>query len=106
MGETGINLKMAFPDIKSTLEHLAEEAAEVIQMKSKVIRFGLNDEWPVDSGMTNRKKLAEELGHLLAVIDILKAHEIVTQDEMDTHKWKKWDGMIKWNAYRGTKGEL
>lgn len=106
MGETGIDLKRAFPDIKSTLEHLAEEAAEVIQMKSKVIRFGVNDEWPEGSGLTNRKKLQEEIGHLQAVIDILLAHEIVDQEQMNKHKWEKWDSMTKWNAYRGTKGEL
>lgn len=103
---TGIDLKRAFPDDALTMEHLAEEAAEVIQMKSKVIRFGLEDEWPKESGQTNRKKLVEELGHLLAVIDVLKARGIVTQEEMDVHKWQKWDGMTKWNAYRGTKGEL
>jgi len=106
MGETGIDLKKAFPDIKSTLEHLAEECCEVGQKKSKVIRFGLNDEWPAGSGSTNREKLEEEIGHLLAVVDILKAHGLVSDEEMLPHKWHKWDSMIKWNAYRGTKGEL
>ena len=106
MAETGINLKAAFPDIKSTLEHLAEECCEVGQAKSKIIRFGLEDKWPVETGKTNRQKLVEELGHLQAVVDILIAHEVVTQEEMNAHKWDKWDGMIKWNGYRGTKGEL
>lgn len=106
MNQTGIDLKKAFPDDALTMEHLAEECCEVGQVKSKVIRFGLEDMWPPGSGETNRKKLAKELGHILAVIDILKAREIVTQEEMDSHKWEKWDRMIEWNAYRGSKGEL
>ncbi|MDA3790520.1 MAG: hypothetical protein PF503_18760 [Desulfobacula sp.] len=99
-------LKKAFPDHKSTLEHLAEECNEVAQAKSKIFRFGLEDAWPPQTGLTNRRKLTEELGHLQAVVDVLLAHEIITQEEIDASKPHKWESMIKWNAYRGTRGEL
>ena len=101
-----IDLQKAFPDDKQTFEHLAEEAAEVCQMKSKIIRFGLDDQWPQKTGKTNCEKLTEELGHLFAVVDVLKARGILNQDEIDLHKQHKWESMIKWNSYRGTKGEL
>lgn len=96
-------LKEIFPDLKVTLEHLAEEAAEVIQMKSKIFRFGLDDVW---EGESNRTKLENELGHFLAVVDVLMAHEVVDRECVQAAKSEKFTSMRKWNAYRGTKGEL
>jgi len=106
MAKTIIDLITSFPDDKLTLEHLGEELCEVGQMKSKIIRFGFEDEWPAGSGWTNRRKLIQELGHILAVIDILKAKGIVSQEEMDQYKTEKWQSMVKWNAYRGDKDDL
>lgn len=51
-----------------TLEHLAEEAAEVIHIKSKIIRFGLKDKF---GGETGQRRLGCEIGNLLAMVELL-----------------------------------
>jgi tryptophanyl-tRNA synthetase len=53
---------------KLYLELLAEEAAEVIHIKSKIIRFGLLDCYQnLDKG-DNKKRLETEIGHFNAVV--------------------------------------
>ena len=47
-----------------------EECAEVIQAISKISRFGIDNLKP-GKPKTNREHLEEELGDLLAMIDIL-----------------------------------
>jgi NTP pyrophosphatase (non-canonical NTP hydrolase) len=49
---------------------LIEEASEVIQIASKVLRFGYNQTRP-DEDLSNRGRLAIEVGDLLFVIEML-----------------------------------
>ena len=49
---------------------LQEECAEVIQSISKVFRFGMDTQWP-EGAPTNKWKLEEEVGDLLAMVDSL-----------------------------------
>ncbi len=101
-----------FPNDKLTLEKLAEEAAEVIQAKSKIIHFGLLDTYNNTKNhpdQTNQEKLETELGHLFAVVDILVARGIVRYDRIYGVKEEKWDKMEHWNKHKGSitkKGEL
>lgn len=46
-----------------------EEAAEVIQATSKIIRFGAKTEYP-GKGMSNEEHLAVELNQLIAVLEM------------------------------------
>lgn len=47
---------------------LTEECAEVIQAVSKINRFGMESEW---QGVTNKQALIQEIGDVLAVINVL-----------------------------------
>ena len=77
------------------LEILAEEAAEVSQIKSKIIRFGLDDYHPKQK-MVNRKKLEEEIGHFMAMVDILKHHGVITELGIENGKQAKFEKVPKW----------
>lgn len=48
---------------------LAEECAEVVQRATKAIRFGLDESQP--GQRDNRKRLENELGDLLGMVDML-----------------------------------
>ena len=78
------------------LEILAEEASEVIEalsrvirMKSKIVRFGLTDHHP--KNMTpNNEALEEEIGHFLAMVDILINQGVLSESRIvDGAKKKK-----------------
>jgi NTP pyrophosphatase (non-canonical NTP hydrolase) len=56
--------------VKEALLITQEECAEVTQAISKVFRFGMDAQWPQGSP-TNKEKLEEEVGDLLAMLDIL-----------------------------------
>lgn len=101
-------LKTVFPDDKLTLEVLAEEASEIIQAKSKIIRFGLNDSFneTIRPDQTNKQKLEAEIFQFLAVVDILIARGVIDPINSEQIKQAKWEKMVKWNAYNGTKGDL
>ncbi len=75
---------------------LQEECAEVIQELSKCMRFGVDDEY---NGQTNRLKLENELGDVVALIDILQKMDIVSftniekQAERKKNKLKQWSNL-------------
>ena len=52
------------------MDILQEECAEVIQAVSKCSRFGI-DNYKPGKPLTNREHLEEELGDLLAMVDIM-----------------------------------
>ena len=47
---------------------LQEECAEVIQAVSKINRFGMDGEW---EGVTNKQALIQEIGDVLAMVNVL-----------------------------------
>ena len=49
---------------------LVEECAEIQKDACKAMRFGLDDRYP-DRAETNRMTMAQELGDLLCVLDLL-----------------------------------
>ena len=69
-GTIWIKAQPVAPNIPEVLAILQEEAAEVIQAVSKVQRFGLDNHHP-NRTTTNKQELEEELGDLLAMIQIL-----------------------------------
>ena len=54
--------------IETVMSVLQEECAEVIQAVSKINRFGMNGEW---EGVTNKQALIQEIGDVLAMINVL-----------------------------------
>lgn len=85
------------PNLDEILNILQEECVEVVQAVCKVRRFGFDGHHP-DSVQTNREHLAEELGDLQCMIDLLKADGIVTQDEIDEAKKMKIEKLKKWTT--------
>ena len=65
-----VQVQPVAPNIPEVLQILQEECAEVIQAVSKVQRFGLDNHHP-ERNKTNKQELEEELGDLLAMIQIL-----------------------------------
>lgn len=78
------------------MDILQEEAAEVIQAVSKIRRFGL-DNAKHNEGPTNREHLEEELGDLLAMIDILMINEVVSWGHLHQAKRAKIEKLKKWS---------
>ena len=91
------DLNEQFPDVSLNLEILAEECAEVIQIKSKIVRFGLNDYHP-KNGVANRECLVQELGDVLALVEVLKANQVFTEAEIELAIKAKLKKMPKWYA--------
>jgi NTP pyrophosphatase (non-canonical NTP hydrolase) len=83
--------------IKETMDILQEECAEVIQAVSKISRFGLDNLKP-GKPKTNREHLEEELGDLLAMIDILHEMDIVSWTNLDLAKEAKIEKLKKWSS--------
>jgi NTP pyrophosphatase (non-canonical NTP hydrolase) len=75
---------------------LSEECAEVIQAVSKCHRFGLENFKP-GKPLTNAQHLEGEIGDLLAMVDLLKSNNIVTQEGLDIAKAAKIEKLKKWS---------
>lgn len=80
---------------KEILLILQEEASEVIQAVSKVFRFGMESEW---NGETNKEHLTEEIGDLLAMIEILTDWNIVSKHQVDLAKTAKIEKLKTWSG--------
>jgi len=79
------------------MDILQEEAAEVIQAVSKIRRFGA-DNRKHGEGPTNLEHLEEELGDMLAMIDILCSMGAVEIDNLRVAKIAKINKLKKWST--------
>ncbi len=75
-------------------EILQEECAEVIQAVSKVKRFGIDNEY---NGVSNREHLTEEVGDLLAMIELLAQGNYVDMNAVYAYAMAKKDKLRKWS---------
>jgi NTP pyrophosphatase (non-canonical NTP hydrolase) len=73
-----------------------EECAEVIQAISKIRRFGIDNAKP-GTEYTNRQHLEEELGDMLAMIDILMINDVVSWANLHRAKRAKIEKLKKWS---------
>jgi NTP pyrophosphatase (non-canonical NTP hydrolase) len=80
---------------------LSEECAEVIQAISKCHRFGL-DHYKPGKSLTNREHLEEELGDLLAMIQILRDTGVVQEDKLQEAKLAKFKKLRCWSSIDAT----
>jgi NTP pyrophosphatase (non-canonical NTP hydrolase) len=86
---------------KETMDILQEECAEVIQAVSKINRFGIDNLKP-GKPKTNREHLEEELGDMMAMIDILISNGIVSSDNLEVAKKAKIEKLKKWSKIYGS----
>ena len=99
-----------FNNLKLNLEVLAEEAAEVIEVlmarslariiriKSKVMRFGIDDYHP-KNGSVNKASLEEEIGHFYAMVDILVANGTIDAKAVERGRLDKIEKLPKWYTF-------
>jgi len=76
---------------------LSEEAAEVIQAISKCHRFGLDNVKPGLS-LTNKQHLEEEIGDLVAMIELLKLEGVITDYGIKLAMQRKFEKLMKWST--------
>ena len=76
---------------------LQEEGAEVIQAVSKCSRFGMDNCNP-GKPLTNREHLEEELGDVLAMVDIMLEQGIVNIAKLEEAKLNKKYKLKKWST--------
>jgi NTP pyrophosphatase (non-canonical NTP hydrolase) len=81
---------------KEVMDILQEECAEVIVAVSKISRFGL-DNFKPGKPKTNLEHLEEELGDMLAMIDILLEFKIVHPKALEDAKIAKIEKLKKWS---------
>ena len=82
---------------KEVMDILQEECAEVIQAVSKCSRFGI-DNYKPGKPLTNREHLEEELGDLLAMVDIMREMGIVSSITLEVAKMAKIEKLKKWST--------
>lgn len=82
--------------INEVMDILQEECAEVIQAVSKCSRFGLNNLKPGKT-LTNVQHLESEIGDLLAMVDLLKSMNIITDNGLDQAKHAKIEKLKIWS---------
>lgn len=77
---------------------LQEEAAEVIQIASKIHRFGFNtDSCTHDHFVSNSRRLEEELGDLQCMIDLCVEYQLVDELMLQIRKKEKREKLKKWS---------
>jgi NTP pyrophosphatase (non-canonical NTP hydrolase) len=82
--------------IKEVMDITQEECAEVIQAISKISRFGI-DNFKPGKPKTNREHLEEELGDMLAMVDIMLEQGVVSLDNLNIAKAAKIEKLKKWS---------
>jgi NTP pyrophosphatase (non-canonical NTP hydrolase) len=82
---------------REVMNILSEECAEVIQAVSKCHRFGLNNFKP-GKPKTNCEHLEEEIGDLLAMVDILVDIGVVDQVSLELAKKAKIEKLKQWST--------
>jgi NTP pyrophosphatase (non-canonical NTP hydrolase) len=83
--------------IQQILDILQEECAEVVQNISKCRRFGMDNEYLKGSG-TQREQLVQEIGDVMLLIDLLQAHELFTEQEIQAAKTRKSIKLAEWST--------
>jgi NTP pyrophosphatase (non-canonical NTP hydrolase) len=81
---------------KEVMDILQEECAEVIQAVSKISRFGI-DNFKPGKPKTNREHLEEELGDMLAMIDIMLEKNVISLANLESAKKAKIEKLKKWS---------
>lgn len=83
---------------KEALLILQEECAEVTQAVSKIFRFGAETQWP-EGSPSNKLKLEEEVGDLLAMIDILIENGTLSDSWVNQARHNKRIKLNQWSNF-------
>ena len=83
--------------INEVMDILQEECAEVIQIVSKIRRFG-RDEIHLKRGMSNREMLCEEVGDVLCMVELLRELEIIDDTSIQSAVQNKRKKLEQWST--------
>jgi len=86
--------------IREALLITQEECAEVIQAASKVFRFGFDSRYPNSDSQTNKEKLEEEIGDLLAMVDVLTEKCIISDGNINSARKMKRQKLALWSSLK------
>ena len=81
---------------KEILDITQEECAEVVVAVSKISRFGL-DNYKPGKPLTNRQHLEEEVGDLLAMVDLMLEHNIINNSSVELARVAKKEKLKLWS---------
>lgn len=81
---------------KEILDITQEECAEVVVAVSKISRFGI-DNFKPGKPKTNREHLEEEVGDLMAMIDLMVEHKIIDINNVDVARKAKKEKLKQWS---------
>jgi NTP pyrophosphatase (non-canonical NTP hydrolase) len=85
--------------IKEALGILQEECAEVIVEVSKINRFGLDSvHYKSEFKHTHRTMFENEIGDVLALVDILIDQGILDADRLEVAKANKKEKLKQWSS--------
>jgi len=84
---------------RERLDLMQEECAEVIQICSKIKRFGYDDTKP-GQNFTNRQRLEEELGHVLNMLEMMVRRKDIEPDMVEQSKKTKSANIYMWLTSR------
>jgi NTP pyrophosphatase (non-canonical NTP hydrolase) len=89
---------------KEILDITQEECAEVVVAISKISRFGI-DNYKPGKPKTNREHLEEELGDLMAMVDLMLDNKVVKQENIDTARKAKKEKLKLWSTIYNTEAQ-
>ena len=81
---------------KEILSIAQEECGELVVAISKVFRFGFDSRWP-EGGIDNRTRLTEELGDLMAMVQLMAENNIIDINEMAKAGERKITKLKTWS---------
>jgi hypothetical protein len=81
---------------KEALIILMEECAEVQCEAAKCLRFGIDSDF-LQNGKTALTRLNEEVGDLLAMVDILIEYGVIDPDIIEDQKQIKFNKLTAWS---------
>jgi len=87
-------------EIKEVFCITQEECAEVTQAISKIFRFGFESVHPVTL-KSNQASLEEEVGDLLAMVDILVEKCIISDSNVNAARIAKREKLKTWSSITG-----
>jgi NTP pyrophosphatase (non-canonical NTP hydrolase) len=88
------DVKPLVTDLPLSLVLIAEEAGEVVQEVTKILRFGLISSSPnYKDGRTNIQRLEAEIGDLLAVCEL---SGLLDWQQINDHKQLKIARLMEW----------
>ena len=81
--------------VQEALDILQEECGELVTAVSKIRRFGLDNSYK--DGGTQREHLIQELGDVTLLIELLKAHQVFTDQELHEAQLRKSQKFAVWS---------